>query len=36
MPTEAEVRALTAHWGAGAAVAQAVLLHTLVTAARPC
>lgn len=33
MPTEAEVRALTAHWGAGAAVAQAVLLHTLVTGA---
>ncbi|MEA2672715.1 MAG: DNA-3-methyladenine glycosylase [Chloroflexota bacterium] len=31
MPTEAEVRALTVHWGAGAAVAQAVLLHSLVS-----
>jgi DNA-3-methyladenine glycosylase II len=30
MPTEAEVRALTAHWGPAAGVAQAVLLHSLV------
>jgi len=28
-PTEAEVRALTAHWGASAGVAQALLLHAL-------
>jgi DNA-3-methyladenine glycosylase II len=30
MPGEAEVRVLTAHWGAAAAVAQAVLLRSLV------
>lgn len=35
MPSEAEVRAATAHWGGGAAVAQAVLLHTLVSGASP-
>jgi DNA-3-methyladenine glycosylase II len=35
MPSEPEVRTLTAHWGDGAAVAQAVLLHTLVAPARP-
>jgi DNA-3-methyladenine glycosylase II len=28
-PSESEVRALTAHWGASAGVAQAVLLHAL-------
>jgi len=35
MPAEAEVRAATAHWGPAAAVAQAVLLHTLVSGERP-
>jgi DNA-3-methyladenine glycosylase II len=30
LPPESEVRRLTAHWGEAAAVAQAVLLHTLV------
>jgi DNA-3-methyladenine glycosylase II len=34
-PTEGEVRRLTAHWGPAAGVAQAVLLHSLVTAAAP-
>lgn len=33
MPSEAEVRELTAHWGGAAAVAQAVLLHGLVSGA---
>ena len=35
MPTEAEVRRLTAHWGAAAAVAQAILLHSLVAPPGP-
>src|SRR5437660_1464651 len=35
MPAEAEARAATAHWGSAAAVAQAVLLHTLVSGERP-
>jgi DNA-3-methyladenine glycosylase II len=37
MPSEAEVRAATAHWGAAAGVAQQLLLHSLATgpAARP-
>ncbi len=35
MPSEAGVRALTAHWGAAAAVAQAVLLHSLVSPVPP-
>jgi hypothetical protein len=29
MPSEAEVRAATAHWGAAAGVAQQLLLHRL-------
>jgi DNA-3-methyladenine glycosylase II len=33
MPSEAEVRAATAHWGAAAGVAQQLLLHWLSTAA---
>jgi DNA-3-methyladenine glycosylase II len=33
MPTEAEVRAATAHWGEAAGVAQQLLLHGLVTRA---
>jgi DNA-3-methyladenine glycosylase II len=37
MPSETEVRAATAHWGAAAGVAQQLLLHSLATgpAARP-
>jgi len=35
MPSEAEARAATAHWGPAAAVAQAVLLHSLVRGERP-
>jgi 3-methyladenine DNA glycosylase/8-oxoguanine DNA glycosylase len=30
MPSEAEVRAKTAHWGTSAAIAQALVLHALV------
>ena len=33
MPSEAEVRAVTAHWGAAAGVAQQLLLHWLSTEA---
>jgi DNA-3-methyladenine glycosylase II len=35
MPSEADVRGLTAHWGDAAAVAQAVLLHALVAGSDP-